>query len=104
MFASTSLRSCRQRSGTTLRALAERAGTSHSTLAAYESGRKIPSAATLERILQAAGYELEVRAARAPRTLGDVDRGQELAEVLELAAMFPARHDPVLRAPIFGRR
>ena len=104
MFAATSLRNCRHRSGYTLRALADRADTSHSALAAYEAGRKVPSSATLERILRAAGYELEVRAVKVPVPMGGVERGQELEEVLELAAMFPTRHDPVLRAPIFGHR
>lgn len=45
-----------------MRALARRAGTSHSTLAAYEAGRKAPSLATLERIVKAAGFELSVEA------------------------------------------
>ena len=102
--ASTTLRWCRHRSGYTLRALADRAGTSHATLSAYESGRKSPNAATLERILLAAGYELEVHAARTPATPGDPDRGQELEEVLALAELFPARHDATLNAPIFGCR
>jgi len=88
----------------TLRALADRAGTSHSTLAAYESGRKVPNAATLDRIVRAAGCQLEVRMARTPQPIGKVSRGQELEEVLALAAMFPARHDRLLQAPIFGRR
>ncbi len=101
MSSATVLRRCRLRSGATLRALAARSGTSHATLAAYEAGRKVPNAATLERILRAAGYELEVR--RIPAVIDDDRRGEELAEVLALAAMFPARHDPVLRTPIFGR-
>lgn len=48
----------RQRSGLTQAALAEAAGTSRTTLNAYERGRKFPTAATLERILAAAGFEL----------------------------------------------
>lgn len=31
-------------------------------------------------------------------------RGRELEAVLELAAMFPARHGRYLDAPVFGRR
>ena len=104
MRASDTIRRCRHRSGLTLRALAQLAHTSHSTLSAYESGRKVPSAATLERIVRATGCQIEVRVARTPVPIGDVTRGQELEEVLALAAMFPARHDPVLRAPVFGRR
>jgi AcrR family transcriptional regulator len=30
-------------------------------------------------------------------------RGRELLEVLELASQFPARHDPLLVGPVFGR-
>ncbi len=100
----TTIRSCRHRSGLTLRALAARSHTSHSTLAAYEAGRKVPSAATLARIVEAAGCQLEVRAVRTPGPIGDVTRGQELEEVLALAAMFPTRHEPVLHAPVFARR
>lgn len=48
----------RERSGLTQAALAEAAGTSRTTLNAYERGRKFPTAATLERILVAAGFEL----------------------------------------------
>lgn len=97
------VRRARSAAGLTLRALGTRAGTSHSTLAAYEAGRKAPGTETLRRIVQAAGYELDVDLRPLPG--GDPDaRGHELIEVLELASMFPAHHDPVLRAPIFGRR
>src|SRR5437868_8086775 len=40
--------------------LARRAGTSRPTLSAYEHGRKSPSADTLERLVAAAGFELDV--------------------------------------------
>jgi transcriptional regulator with XRE-family HTH domain len=89
------LRTARQRAGLSLRELAARAGTSHSTLSAYETGAKTPSVHTLERILRAAGFALDLELV--PRK----DRGQELAQVLELAAHFPARHDPDLRFPRF---
>ncbi len=103
MDAGDCIRRARARSGLSLRLLAERAGTSHSTLSAYESGAKVPSVVTLERILRAAGFALDL--SLEPRVGGpDPDaRGRELVEVLELAAMFPARHDQQLRAPIFGR-
>ena len=38
--------------------LATRAGTSRSTLSAYEHGRKSPTLATVERLLDQAGFEL----------------------------------------------
>ena len=40
--------------------LARRAGTSRPTLSAYEHGRKAPTADTLERLLAATGFRLEV--------------------------------------------
>jgi transcriptional regulator with XRE-family HTH domain len=98
------IRTARQRSGLTLRQLAARAGTSHSTLAAYESGRTTPNADTLERVLRAAGFAVDV--VLCPRVDGpDGDRsakGDELIEALELAEMFPARHEPTLSFPRFG--
>lgn len=103
MDASTLLRQARRESGLSLRAMAERAGTSHSTLAAYEAGRKKPSLTTLERLLRAAGFDLGVELR--PRVGGPdpAARGRELAEVLTLAEQFPARHARRLRYPVFGR-
>jgi len=88
----------------TLRELAERAGTSHSTLSAYESGRVAPSVATLERIVEAAGFAIEIDTERRIRHSGHLERGHELWMALELAASFPARERPAtLQAPRFGR-
>lgn len=105
MRAATVLRRARTESGLTLRSLAQRAGTSHSTISAYETGTKTPSVETLNRIVRAAGFELDVQLARritvAPD--GPTDRGRELEAVLELASHFPARHAPTLDAPIFAR-
>lgn len=96
------IRRARAGAGLSLRALAGRAGTSHSTLAAYEAGRKAPSLATLERIVRAAGFNLAVELTPA-RAMDPGDRGRELAQVLELAEQFPARHSPTLEFPVFGR-
>jgi transcriptional regulator with XRE-family HTH domain len=41
--------------------LAGRAGTSRTAVSAYEHGRKSPSLDTVDRLVSAAGYELEVR-------------------------------------------
>lgn len=102
MDASTLLLRARTRAGLSLRQLARRAGTSHATLSAYEHGRKVPTVETLDRILRAAGF---VAGVDLEPDVGGPDRaarGRELVEVLELAAMFPARHTRTLELPRFG--
>jgi transcriptional regulator with XRE-family HTH domain len=104
MHAAATLRRARARSGLSLRDLARRAGTSHATLSAYETGRTTPGVDTLDRIVRAAGFELD--AELVPAVDGGTDpaaRGRELVEVLELAALFPARHSATLEYPPFGR-
>ena len=98
MDASLLIRTARERSGLTLRALGERAGTSHSTLAAYESGRTIPNVNTLDRILGAAGFATDVTLE--PR-IDRAHRGKELEQALDLAAQFPAHHAERLGFPVF---
>jgi transcriptional regulator with XRE-family HTH domain len=104
VHAAATLRRARARSGSSLRELARRAGTSHATLSAYEAGRVVPSVDTLDRIVRAAGYELVAELVPVPDP-GQTreERGRELVEVLELAALFPARHAPTLECPPFGR-
>lgn len=94
----------RRRSGLSLRELANRAGTSHSAIAAYEHGRTSPTMATLERILTAAGFAIDVTLSprRGRDEIDRAARGRELVDVLELAAMFPATHDAKLSYPRFG--
>ncbi len=105
MLASRIVKECRQQAGLTLRSLAERSSTSHATISAYESGRKVPTVETLDRIVRAAGFEIDVSLApRVRSTLVGENRGDELAAVLDLAEAFPVRHEPALNAPIFGRR
>jgi transcriptional regulator with XRE-family HTH domain len=103
MDAGVIVRDVRTEAGLTLRGLAALAATSHSTLAAYEAGSKTPSVATLSRIVRAAGFEIDTTLRRRCRTDGELRRGEELAAVLELAEQFPARHDHLLNAPVFGR-
>jgi len=102
MDAATLIRRVRAEQGLTLRDLAAKAATSHSTLAAYESGRKVPTVDTLDRIVRAAGFELAAQLAPAVGGADPAARGRELIEVLELAAMFPARVAPTLDGPVFG--
>jgi transcriptional regulator with XRE-family HTH domain len=103
MDAPQALRTARRDAGLSLRELAARAGTSHSTLAAYESGRLDPRIGTLTRILRAAGYATDVDVERRADATDDERRakGVELQRALELAAMFPARHSRALRFPRF---
>jgi len=105
MVAAEVLRISRRRSRLSARALARRAGTSHATLLAYESGLKIPRVDTLERIVRAAGFAADVDLAARPDAdeAERVAKGRELAEVLELAAQFPAHHERALPYPRFGR-
>lgn len=60
MDTGTHLRRCRDRAGLSQRALADAAGTSQPTVAAYEAGRVTPSVPTLDRLLQACGYTIDV--------------------------------------------
>jgi transcriptional regulator with XRE-family HTH domain len=96
------LHAIRERSGVSRRELARRAGTSPATLAAYEAGRIVPSVATLERIVHAAGFELELDLLRRIEPLDGEARGRELLDALELAGQFPARHAPRIEYPRFG--
>ncbi len=72
----------RRGSGLTQRQLAQRARTSQATLSAYERGIKSPNLAVAERIIEAAGYRLDLvtqvhfeqRTARAARPFWVPDR------------------------------
>jgi len=95
------LREVRSRAALSLRQLAARAHTSHATLVAYERGRVVPGSDTVDRLVQAAGFELEPALVS---TLPDLaSRGGELLDVLDLAELFPARHTPTLRCPRFAK-
>jgi transcriptional regulator with XRE-family HTH domain len=98
------LREARIAAGLSLRELAERAGTSHATLAAYEQGRKMPSAATFLRILEAAGFAVDIELSPRIRVRDGIDRGRELEDALVLAAQFPARHRKTIGFPKIVRR
>lgn len=65
--------------------LARRAGTSQPTISAYESGDKVPTAATLERVLEAAGATLSTSRSTGRRRRGHLlrllhDRSDEIQE------------------------
>lgn len=98
-------RTCRSpesRSGLSQAELARRAGTSQATISAYERGRKVPSIATLSRVLAACGPGIEVGRTPTVRrpTADELARAAEaLEQVVELAALLPTRHDRELRYP-----
>ena len=56
------IRDARRAAGVTQLELAGRAGTTQPAVAAYESGAKTPNLATLERLLDAADYDMELLA------------------------------------------
>jgi transcriptional regulator with XRE-family HTH domain len=93
------LREARAKAGLSLRELAARAATSHATLLAYEQGNKVPSTATFLRILEAAGFGVDIELSRRIRSRDGIDRGRELEMALELAAAFPARHRKTIAFP-----
>jgi transcriptional regulator with XRE-family HTH domain len=102
MDAATTLRGARTRAGLSLLGLARRADTSHATIRAYETGAKVPRVDTLDRLVRAAGFELDAElGARVPDDDPAV-RSAELVEALVLAAAFPVEHDGELRFPRFG--
>lgn len=103
MSLQTLISAARQRSGLTLRSLAEKSQTSHSTLAAYESGRTAPGVNTVSRIVAAAGFDAEYSLVKRITSSEVGPRATELEQVLALAEMFPAKHSMQLEAPIFGR-
>ncbi len=60
----------RKRASLSQEELAERAGTSRTAVCAYEAGAKDPRAETVERLLDAAGYRLELAPSIEWSTLG----------------------------------
>lgn len=66
----------------TQRELARRAHTSQSVVARVESGQTSPGSETLERLLDAAGYELRV--ALQPRPVVDSHMLEDAARILRL--------------------
>jgi transcriptional regulator with XRE-family HTH domain len=60
MLSGNLIKEARQRSRLSQRQLARAAGTSQSIVARYETGDVLPSLAQLQRLLEAAGFELKV--------------------------------------------
>jgi transcriptional regulator with XRE-family HTH domain len=84
------IRSARNRAGLTQVTLAQRAREPQSVVSAYERGRRQPSAAAFNRLIEAAGFRLII--VPAPRPGPDPRRtARDLADALALAEMLPAR-------------
>lgn len=73
------LSEARRQAGLTQRELGERSGVPQPTIAAIEAGRRQPRYDTLERLLRACGYDLEL----APRRGMGIDRSL-IADMLRL--------------------
>jgi len=101
MDAAVLLQEARRRSGLSRRKLAQRGGTSASTLSAYESGTSVPSVATLERLLRAAGFEAEVTLRPAHPT-DERELTEEIAALFSFVDALPRRQRGPLEYPIFG--
>jgi transcriptional regulator with XRE-family HTH domain len=104
MQAAELLRNVRHRRGLTQAALARAAGTSQPVISAYEAGRRDPTIGTLQRLVAAAGEELELSARPAPSDLPPpadlAEHASRLLDVLSLADALPARRRPAaLDAP-----
>ncbi len=97
------LQTTRRAAGLSLRELARLAGTSHATLSQYEQGHKTPSVEVFLRVLEAAGYSVDLLLRKRIRERRGMPRGEELAQVLELAEQFPVQASAELEFPRFGR-
>ena len=83
----------RAAAGLTQAALARRSGEPQSVISAYERGRRQPSVAAFQRLIEASGFQLII--VRAPQVALDLRRAaDELAEALELSAALPTRPRP----------
>lgn len=63
------LREARQRARLSQEQLARHAGVTQSVISAYESGSRQPSLPTLERLVKATGFVLDIQVRRAPNPL-----------------------------------
>jgi transcriptional regulator with XRE-family HTH domain len=77
----TLIRDARHAAGITQLGLAGRAGTAQSAVAAYESGSRTPNLATLERLLDACEYDLELNAS--PRMRRGASSLAELGQTIK---------------------
>lgn len=88
------IREARVAAGLTQSELARRAGTSQPTVAAYEAGDKVPTVATMERLLDVAGVRLTSSPSLGGRRTSSLRRllRARRREILELATKHHARN------------
>ncbi len=98
MNAAVVIRAARRRAGLTQAQLAQRAATTQSAVAAYESGARQPSMATLNRVVLAAGFSVSWALADARSPVSDAVEAvaralhaREEAEALRLIAELSTR-------------
>lgn len=89
----------RRASGLSQAQLARHAGTSRPTLSAYEHRRKSPSLETLERLVAAAGQELEIRPRIAFRAVAG-PRGREITVPTYLPRLDPEHAFATVELPV----
>jgi transcriptional regulator with XRE-family HTH domain len=99
--AASAIRDARRRARLSQRELAARARTSQTAISAYETGAKVPSLATLIRLVEATGSRLMVDPGQHDRgaNADDEQIGRWLADVLSLADAMPFRRQGDLRYP-----
>jgi predicted nucleotidyltransferase/DNA-binding XRE family transcriptional regulator len=98
------LRQARDRAGLTQRELARRAGVSQSVIAAYESGAREPSLATLAALVDARGVTLRLRldaGSDAPRLGATGPIGRRLRRRRAAVLALAVKHD-VTDVRVFG--
>ena len=104
MTPSQLIRAVRRRRGLTQLELAVRAGTSQPVVSAYEHGRRDPTFATLAKLIEAGGEQLQIDAASPtsdlPRAHDADEHNRRFLDVLSLADAIPARRrSGLLHAP-----
>jgi transcriptional regulator with XRE-family HTH domain len=93
------LERARRHAGLTQEQLAKRARTARTAVSAYEHGRKSPSLDTLERLLAAAGFELDAQPRVEFSEVADA-RGRSVWVPTRLPQLSPERAFATVRLPL----
>lgn len=102
MDAATIVAMARRRARLSKRELARRAGTSPAAIVEYEAGRRSPTVDSLDTILRACGYDVELALVDRAETERLERCGRALSELLELADHLPSTPaNPDRQWPLF---